>query len=72
MKVACLAGGVGAAKFLQGLIEVVSQDDITIIVNTGDDMELLGLHVSPDPDIILYTLSGIVDEEKGWGVKNDT
>jgi LPPG:FO 2-phospho-L-lactate transferase len=63
---------VGAARFLQGLIEVVPQENITIVVNTGDDMELLGLHISPDPDIILYTLSGIVDEEKGWGVKDDT
>ncbi len=62
----------GAAKFLQGLIEVIPQEDITIVVNTGDDIELLGLHISPDPDIIMYTLSGIVDEKKGWGVKDDT
>jgi LPPG:FO 2-phospho-L-lactate transferase len=71
-KLTCLAGGVGAAKFLQGLARVVSEEDITVIVNTGDDIELHGLHVSPDIDIVMYTLAGIVDEEKGWGIKNDT
>ena len=48
------------------------QSEVTVIVNTGDDIELYGLHISPDLDIIMYTLAGIVDEEKGWGVKNDT
>lgn len=48
------------------------QENITIIVNTGDDIELYGLHISPDPDIIMYTLAGIVDEEKGWGIQGDT
>jgi LPPG:FO 2-phospho-L-lactate transferase len=70
-KVTCLAGGVGAAKFLQGLVRVMPQENITVIVNTGDDVELYGLHVSPDPDIIMYTLAGIVDEEKGWGIRGD-
>ncbi|MCW4052351.1 MAG: 2-phospho-L-lactate transferase [Candidatus Bathyarchaeota archaeon] len=70
--VTCLAGGVGAARFLQGLVKIVPQKNLTIIVNTGDDMELYGLHVSPDPDIIVYTLAGIVDEHKGWGIREDT
>ena len=59
-----LAGGVGAAKFLQGLMKVVPEGEVTIIGNTGDDLELYGLHISPDLDIILYTLAGIVDEER--------
>jgi len=71
-KITCLAGGVGAAKFLQGLARVVPEESITVIVNTGDDIELYGLHLSPDLDIIMYTLAGIVDEVKGWGIKDDT
>ena len=67
-----LAGGVGAAKFLQGLVKVYPEEKISIIVNTGDDIELYGLRISPDVDIITYTLAGMVDEEKGWGFKNDT
>jgi len=70
--ITALAGGVGAARFLQGLVNVISEKDITVIVNTGDDIELYGLHISPDPDIIMYTLAGIVDEEKGWGIRGDT
>lgn len=68
----CLAGGVGAAKFLQGLVEVMPPRNITVIVNTGDDITLHGLHISPDPDIVMYTLAGAVDPAKGWGVKDDT
>lgn len=71
-KITCLAGGVGAARFLQGLVEIVPQKNLTIVVNTGDDLELYGLHISPDPDIIVYTLAGIVDEQKGWGIRGDT
>ncbi len=71
-KITCLAGGVGAAKFLQGLARVVPEKSITVIVNTGDDIELHGLHISPDLDIIMYTLAGIVDDVKGWGIKGDT
>jgi LPPG:FO 2-phospho-L-lactate transferase len=71
-KLVCLSGGTGAAKFLQGLIRVVPQEDVVVIANTGDDMDLYGLHVSPDPDIVMYTLSGIADEEKGWGIHDDT
>src|SRR5438874_1669520 len=70
--IAVLAGGVGAARFLQGLIQVVPQERLTVIVNTGDDRDFYGLHVSPDLDIVMYTLSGIVDEAHGWGVRNDT
>ena len=70
--ITALAGGVGAARFLQGLVNVVPEKDITVTVNTGDDIELYGLHISPDLDIIMYTLAGIVDEEKGWGIRGDT
>jgi len=70
--ITALAGGVGAARFLQGLVKVVPEKEITVIVNTGDDIELYGLHISPDLDIIMYTLAGIVDEEKGWGIRGDT
>ncbi|MFQ5934599.1 MAG: 2-phospho-L-lactate transferase CofD family protein, partial [Dehalococcoidia bacterium] len=64
-----LAGGVGAAKFLQGLVRVVEPGDVTVIVNTGDDVELHGLYISPDVDTITYTLAGLSDEERGWGVE---
>src|SRR5215471_9253163 len=67
-----LAGGVGAARFLQGLVQVVPQERLTVIVNTGDDRDFYGLHVSPDLDIVMYTLAGIVDESHGWGIRNDT
>ncbi|SRR5713101_263855 len=67
-----LAGGVGAARFLQGVVQVVPQERITAIVNTGDDRDFYGLHVSPDLDIVMYTLAGIVEETHGWGFHNDT
>lgn len=67
-----LAGGVGAARFLQGLVQVVPQERLAVIVNTGDDRDFYGLHVSPDLDIVMYTLSGAVDEAHGWGLRNDT
>lgn len=67
-----LAGGVGAARFLQGLVQVVPQSHITVIGNTGDDREFYGLHISPDLDIVTYTLAGVVDENHGWGIRNDT
>jgi LPPG:FO 2-phospho-L-lactate transferase len=70
--VVALAGGVGAAKLLRGLVQVVSPGDLVIIGNTGDDLEFHGLHISPDLDIVTYTLSGIVDEAKGWGIAHDT
>lgn len=71
-KITCLAGGVGAARFLQGLARVFPEEDITIVINTGDDIEFYGLHISPDIDIVTYTFAGVVDEEKGWGIRNDT
>ena len=67
-----LAGGVGAARFLTGLVKIVKEEDLIIVVNTGDDIDLYGIHVSPDIDIVTYTLAGIVDEEKGWGICGDT
>ncbi len=67
-----LAGGVGAARFLQGIVQVMPQEEITVIVNTGDDRDFYGLHVSPDSDIVMYTLAGMVDEKQGWGIRNDT
>lgn len=67
-----LAGGVGAAKFLQGLTRIISPQKLLIIGNTGDDLELYGLHICPDLDIVMYTLADVVDESKGWGIKNDT
>jgi LPPG:FO 2-phospho-L-lactate transferase len=70
--ITALAGGVGAARFLTGLIKLVNGKDLSIIVNTGDDIELFGLHISPDVDIVTYTLAGIVDEDKGWGIRGDT
>jgi LPPG:FO 2-phospho-L-lactate transferase len=72
MKVTVLAGGVGAARFLQGVIQVVPERDITVISNTGDDEDFFGLRVSPDIDIVIYTLAGAVDGEKGWGLKGET
>jgi LPPG:FO 2-phospho-L-lactate transferase len=71
-RVVALAGGVGAAKLLRGLVRVVSPEDLVIVGNVGDDFEFHGLHVSPDLDIVMYTLAGIVDEARGWGVANDT
>ncbi|MBD3229630.1 MAG: 2-phospho-L-lactate transferase [Candidatus Lokiarchaeota archaeon] len=71
--ITALAGGVGAAKLILGLINILPKDDITVIVNTGDDqLNYYGLYVCPDIDIIMYTIAGIVDEKKGWGIKNDT
>jgi LPPG:FO 2-phospho-L-lactate transferase len=70
--IVALAGGVGAAKFLRGLVDLVDPATLTIISNTGDDLERFGLHVSPDIDIVAYTLAGLVDEERGWGIRGDT
>ncbi len=70
--ITALAGGVGAARFLTGLLKIVKEEDLSVIVNTGDDIEMFGLHISPDIDIVAYTLAGIVDEERGWGIKGDT
>lgn len=67
-----LAGGVGAARFLQGLVQIIPQERITVIGNTGDDRDFYGLRVSPDLDIVTYTLAGVVDETHGWGIRGDT
>jgi LPPG:FO 2-phospho-L-lactate transferase len=67
-----LAGGVGAARFLEGVVQVVPPEDVTAIVNTGDDLTMHGLYISPDSDIVTYTLAGIVDETHGWGLRGDT
>lgn len=67
-----LAGGVGAARFLQGVVQLVPQEELIVIGNTGDDREFYGLHVSPDLDIVLYTLAGLVNESQGWGILDDT
>ena len=67
-----LAGGVGAARFLQGLVQVVDPALVTVISNVADDVEMFGLHVSPDTDIVLYSLAGVVNPETGWGIEGDT
>lgn len=67
-----LAGGVGASRFLQGLVQVVDPAEITVISNTGDDVEMFGLHVSPDTDIVIYALAAAVNPETGWGLTGDT
>jgi LPPG:FO 2-phospho-L-lactate transferase len=67
-----LAGGVGAARFLEGVVRVVPPDQVTAIVNTGDDITLHGLYISPDVDIVTYTLAGIVEPVQGWGIQGDT
>jgi len=70
--VVVLCGGVGAARFLEGVVRVVDAEAVTAIVNVADDAEFHSLHVSPDIDTVLYTLAGIVDPAQGWGVRGDT
>ncbi len=72
MKAAVLSGGVGGARFLRGLLAVVNPGNVSIIGNVADDIEVLGLHVSPDLDSILYMLTGLADEERGWGRAGET
>ena len=72
MRITALAGGTGAAKLLRGLGRVIDLRDLTVIVNTGDDAEIWGLHVSPDLDTVCYTLGGVIDERKGWGLTDET
>jgi len=67
-----LSGGTGGAKFVDGLLQVIAPEELTIIVNTGDDLLWWGLYVSPDIDSITYVLSGMLSKERGWGVKGDT
>jgi LPPG:FO 2-phospho-L-lactate transferase len=72
MKVTALAGGVGAGKFLRGLVRAVPPEDVTVVVNTGDDIDVHGLHVSPDLDSVTYWLGGAADRERGWGREGET
>lgn len=71
-KVLLLVGGVGGAKLAYGLAQIMPPEDLTVIVNTGDDFQFYGLYISPDLDTITYTLSGLVNPEFGWGVADDT
>jgi LPPG:FO 2-phospho-L-lactate transferase len=71
MRVALLAGGTGGAKLAAGMQEEIG-GALTVIANTADDIETLGVHVSPDPDLVTYWLSGEIDEERGWGIRDDT
>ena len=66
------AGGVGAARFIRGLVKVIPPDRLTVVVNTGDDETFFGLHVSPDVDTIMYTLAGEVHPEQGWGLRDES
>ena len=70
--VLALAGGVGGAKLAVGLSLILPPEDLTVCVNTGDDESFHGLHVSPDLDTMMYTLSGLSNEETGWGIAGDT
>ncbi len=72
MHVVALAGGVGAARFLRGVVRALDPASLTIVVNTGDDREFYGVHVSPDLDIVTYTLAGRVDPERGFGLAGDS
>jgi LPPG:FO 2-phospho-L-lactate transferase len=72
VNVVVLSGGVGGARFVRGLVDVLDPADVTVIGNVGDDLEVLGLHVSPDLDSILYALAGLNDEERGWGRAGET
>lgn len=71
MRTVLLAGGTGGAKLAAGMQEEIGSD-LSVIANTGDDIETLGVHVSPDPDLITYWLSGEIDEERGWGLRDDS
>ncbi len=72
MKVVLLSGGGGGARFARGLADTLSPGDLTVVGNVGDDLEFLGLHVSPDLDSLLYTLAGLIDAERGWGREKES
>jgi LPPG:FO 2-phospho-L-lactate transferase len=72
VKVVVLSGGGGGARFAYGTADVLPDGDLTVIGNVGDDVEVLGLHVSPDLDSLLYTFAGMIDEERGWGRKGES
>ena len=67
-----LTGGTGGAKFIDGLRQIVPQEELTLIVNTADDLEWWGLHISPDVESVTYVLAGLLNEERGWGLAGDT
>ena len=66
MRVTALAGGVGGGKFLRGLVRAMPAEDVTVVVNTADDIEVHGLHVSPDVDSVTYWMAGLSDRERGF------
>src|SRR5207245_1683465 len=72
MRLVALAGGSGGAKLLRGLDTLLERGAMTVVGNTGDDAEIWGLHVSPDLDTVCYTLGGVIDEQKGWGLTGET
>src|SRR5207244_4751506 len=72
VKVVVLSGGFGGARFSRAVVEASAAGDVTIVGNVGDDVDVLGLHVSPDLDSILYALAGLSDENRGWGRANET
>jgi len=72
MKIVALAGGVGGAKLAHGLAQILPPEDLTVIVNTGDDFEHYGLYISPDLDTVCYTLAGLANPETGWGRMDET
>jgi LPPG:FO 2-phospho-L-lactate transferase len=71
-EIVVLSGGVGGARFVRGLVDLVPPGEVTVIGNVGDDTEVLGLHVSPDLDSLLYTLAGVHDEQRGWGRRRES
>src|SRR6266481_2424545 len=72
MRVVALAGGTGAAKLLRGLAASLDPSALSVVVNTGDDAEIWGLHVSPDLDTVMYALAGRLDAARGWGLAGET
>jgi len=72
LNVVALSGGVGGARFVRGLVDVAGPASVTVVGNVGDDLEVLGMHVSPDLDSILYALAGLNDEQRGWGRADET
>jgi LPPG:FO 2-phospho-L-lactate transferase len=71
-RIVALSGGVGGARFLRGLVQAADPEGVTVIGNVGDDVEVLGMHISPDLDSILYALAGVADLERGWGRADET
>jgi LPPG:FO 2-phospho-L-lactate transferase len=71
LRVVVLAGGTGGAKLARGMLDLVGED-LSVVANTGDDIEIHGVHVSPDPDLVTYWLADEIDEEQGWGLRGDT